>query len=450
MPKLQYATSSSDRDRGNLPELPVINMTVEEYPTEEGPVLQSRPGLENLSYTMGTGPVKRLFQIDGVLDGSLFGVSGSNLYKGAVNIGAIAGTGPVAIAGFENRLFVTAGTTLYDYDGTSLTTMATPGNFDVLSLCVGTSRLIVINKNTGKVYWSNVLSNVVDALSFATAENSPDKLKECLFLGDTLHLFGSETVEFWPASSSNPDLPYSPLIGRTFQVGIRDTGCATSFASSFAWITNHNQICVGNPETVVSNTSLDEKLANSVSARLWTFYLDGVEFLAATLDAETWVFSKRSSQWSKFESAGRTNWVPRCYTKGVFGSAFDGSLSQWTDGYSDFNGILERRFRAGLSIESGTIGINQVTLKTNPGQTTFLTGDYATPVVELRTSKDGGFEWKAWRQKSLGDLGKYRQIVRWASLGFFGSPGLLIEIRITDPVPFRVSGMTANEKYATL
>lgn len=450
MPKLKYGISTYDRDRGNLPKLPVINMTAEESPIEESPVLQSRPGLINTGTTLGAGPVKALFQIDGVLGGERYAVSAGRLYKNATDLGAIDGAGPTKIAGFENRLFACAGASVWDYDGTTLTTVATPGSFSVTSICIGTSRLIVINKDTGKFYWSDVLSDVVDALSFATAENSPDKLKECLFIGDTLHLFGSETVEFWPASSADPNLPYMPLVGKTFQIGIRDTGCATGFATTFAWITNHNQICVGDPQNIVSNASLEEKLSQSVSASLWTFYLDSVEYLAVTLDDSTWVFSKRASTWTTFESYGQTNWIPRCYAGNVFGSGIDGRLVQWSSTYDDFGDLLERRFRAGLPLTDGTIPLYLVALKTNPGQTSYLTGTYSDPTVELKYSKDGGETWSDYKAQSLGAAGKFRKLIRWTSLGFFGNPGLLLDFRVTDPVPFRVSDLTANEPYANI
>ncbi len=450
MPDLVYATDAFDRDRGNLPKLPVVNLFAEEAPTESAVVLQSRPGLESAGITMGSGPVKTLFKIDGVLDGSLFGISGSELYKSGTLLGSVTGDGVAKLAGFENLLFASAGSTLYAYDGTTLSTVATPSSFNVLSLCIGTSRLIVIDSGTGQFFWSDVLSDNIDTLSFATAENSPDKLKECLFIGDTLFLFGSETVEWWPASSADPNLPYQPLVGKTFQVGIRDTGCATEFATTFAWITNHNQVCVGDPQNVVSKASLDEKLSQSETASLWTFFLDGTEFLACTLDDSTWVFNKRSSTWTTFESYGHDNWIPRCFVSGYFGSGTDGSICQWSDTYDDFGEILERRFRAGLPITVGTVPLFQVTLKTNPGYTPYLVDPYDDPVVELRTSKDGGQTWSAYNSKALGKQGAYNKIVRWLSLGYFGSPGMLLEVRVTDPVPFRVSGLSANESYASI
>lgn len=447
MPDFQYGTSSFDRDNGNFPSLPVINMVAEEVPTEPKVALISRPGLENSGITMGAGPVKGLYQNDGVLSNALFGISAGHLYSSGTDLGAINGTGPVSLAGFETMLFANAGDDIYKWNGTVLSVVTLPDVFDVLKICVGTSRLILIDKGTGRFYWSNVLSNTIDALSFATAENSPDKLKDCLFFGDTLMLFGSETVEFWPASPSNPDLPFQPLPGRTISIGIKDTGCAALFSGAFAWITNRNDIRVGDASNIISNPSIEEKIAKSTSVRLWTFLLESAECLAVTLDDDTWVFSSKSSQWSQFRSYGQANWIPQCYVNGYFGSSIDGRLVQWSDDHQDFGGVLERRFRAGLPVETGTSNLKNVSLRTNPGQTPFLTGDYLDPSLELRVSKDGGYRWGNWKRKSLGVQGKYRPAMCWRSLGFFGYPAVLLEFRVTDPVPFRVSNVSANEPY---
>lgn len=447
MPDFQYGTSSFDRQNGNFPSLPVINLVAEEVPTEPKVALISRPGLQNSSITMGAGPVKGLFQIDGVLSNGLFGVSGTHLYSSSTDLGAINGSGPVSMAGYEGYLFVNAGDDVYVYNGATLTVVTLPDVFDVLQICVGTSRLIIIDKGTGRFYWSNPLTTTIDALSFATAENSPDKLKACLFLGDTLMLFGSETIEFWPASPNTPDLPFTPLVGRTIQIGIRDTDCVSLFNGTFAWITNRNDIRSGDASNIISTPSLEEKIAASTTVRLWTFMLESCEFLAVTLDDDTWVFSTKSSQWSQFRSYGKTNWIPRCYVEGYFGSSVDGHLVQWSDDHQDFGDVLERRFRAGLPVDTGTVNLSNITLRVNPGQTPFLTGTYADPSIEVRVSKDGGFSFRNWKRKSLGAQGKYRASVKWTSLGFFGYPAVIVEFRVTDPVPFRVSNLVVNEGY---
>lgn len=449
MPELTFGTTNYDRSRGNFAALPVVNMFAEQVLSEQKVVLQSRPGINNSGTSMGAGPVKALFQIDGVLNGALFGVSGSNFYSGSTSKGAINGSGPVKIDGYETYVFTCAGENLWGYNGTTLATVGTPDGFNVLDLCVGASRLIVVNKDTGRFYWSDVLTSTINALSFATAENSPDKLKACLYVGDVLLLFGSETVEFWPVTTSSAT-PFAPLIGRVFPVGIKDTGCATKFRTTFAWVTNDNQVCVGNPEDIISNPDLEAKIEAATNVDLWTFVLEGVEYLALRLDTETHVFSARSKLWSVFESYGEDNWVPQCYAGGYFGSSTDGNLIQWTDDHSDFSDVLERRFRAGVFLDSGSVAAHNITLRTNPGQTPFLTGDYADATVEMRFSKDGGHNWTDWKPRSLGTQGQYRPRIQWRSQGFFSQPGMLLEFRVVDPVPFRVANVTLNEPYGSI
>jgi hypothetical protein len=446
---LSYGASYFDRERGNLPSFPVVNMFTEQAPTEESPVLQSRPGMEDTGTVMGSGPVKALYQTDGVLGNALFGISAGQLYSSSSSLGAIDGTGPAKLAAFETLVFANQGKSVYKYNGTTLTVVTEPDVFDVLDIAVGASRLIVIDKGTGRFYWSDALTDVIDPLSFATAENSPDSLKACLYIGDTLILFGSKTVEFWPVTT-DPDNPFQPLVGRVFQVGIRDTGCATEFQGTFAWVTDKNQVCMQDPKNIISHPDIEAKLAASTGASLWTFNIEGIEFLAVRTDTQTFVYNSRSQTWSVFESNGNINFIPQCSTGNVMGSSIDGRIVQWTDDHKDFGSVLERRFRAGSPIKSTTLALNNVALRTNPGQTPDESSGYTDPIIELRTSKDGGFNWSAYRPKPLGRQGEYRRLIQWRSLGFFGQPGVMVEFRVTDPVPFRVSGVTANEPYGNI
>ena len=108
--RMQFGLSAFTRSRGDLPELPVVNMFAEQAPTEEGGVvLQSRPGLVDRAAGMGAGPVQALFKADGALDGALYGMSGSNLYRETVSLGALDGSGFASMAGYEDYLFANKG-----------------------------------------------------------------------------------------------------------------------------------------------------------------------------------------------------------------------------------------------------------------------------------------------------------------------------------------------------
>lgn len=440
--ELQFGLSSYKRSRGDLAELPVINLFVEQSPVDGKVILQSRPGLADRSANMGAGPVEQVFMRDGVLSGALFGVSAGNLYQGTISKGAIDGTGPVSIAGYEDQLFIAAGGSLWGYDGTTLAVVPFPDSANVSKVLVGASRAICIRADTEKFYWSDVLSTTIGALSFATAESQPDRLKDALFLDDTLILFGTETVEFWP-NTGDPDLPFQPLEGRVFEKGIRATGCATEWNGTFAWVGSDNAVYVnGQAPTPISDAGLNERIAASTECRLFAFHLEGKDYLCLRIDGQTHAFG---DTWNELKSYGHDNWIPQCFSGGVFGSSVDGKTLEWSADNLDLGGVLERRFRGGFPLNSGGVAIENIILRTNPGNTPYVVGDYVEPAVEMRLSRDAGKTWGEWRAKSLGAQGDYRKRVQWRNCGLASQPGLLVEFRVTDPVDWRVSNVLVNE-----
>jgi hypothetical protein len=447
MPKVSFGITETKRELGNLPGLPVVNMFAEAAPTEEtGVTLQSRPPLGDRAANMGAGPVDCLFKGDGVLDSGLYGVSNTSFYNGTTLIGAVDGAGPFSMAGYDTNLFAAGGASLWGFDGVTLGAVAVPDNQNVTKVLVGASRAIILTAEKEQLYWSDVLSTNIDALSFSTAESQPDRLKDALFWSDSLLLFGAETVETH-TNSPDPLLPFQALEGRTFRRGIKATGCATLFGPTYAWVTDKNQVCLETPETIISDPGLEEIIAASTNVRLFSFHIEGTEFLGLRLDTETHCYSYRSRTWGQFASNGETNWLAQCFAGDVFGSAIDGRTFEWTTGWEDLGGEMERRFGGGFPLNSGGVTVDSFSLRTNPGNTTYLSGDYVNPTVEARFSRNAGRTWNAWRQTSLGVQGDYRKQPRWPACGMFGQPGFMFEVRVTDPVDFRVSGAFVNEPY---
>lgn len=447
MPRMQMGLSSYERAEGDLPGLPVVNMYVEQAPTEDsGVALQSRKGLTDRAADMGAGPVQQLFKRDLVEGSTLYGVSGGYFYDGTTQVGAIAGSGFVSMAGNEIGIMTTAGGTLYFFASDVLNTVAFPDSADVAHVTVGGSRYWLVRKDTGKLYFTDALESDVEALDFLTAESLPDRLLQTLWVDGGLIAFGAESVEFFQ-QTGNAELPITPLINLVFEKGLRATGCATNFGPTFAWVTNENQVCVQTEENIISNPGLEARIAASTGCRLFTFILNGDEFLALRLDTETQVYNRRTGAWSEFASYGQSNWIPQCFAAGVFGSAVDGKTLAWADDYDDLGGELERRWRAGFALNSGGVPVQNVQLRLNPGQTAELTGDYANPQIEMRVSRDGGQTFGDMKLRSLGEQGKYRKRVQWRSLGLASRPGFLAEFRVTDPVPLRVSESLINEAY---
>ena len=445
MPSLQFGLSSYERAEGDLPGLPVVNMYAEQTGSE-GTVLQSRPGLSDRSADMGAGPIKALYKRDGVVSGALLGVSAGSLYETTTVKGTVTGTGPVSIAGNETGVLVCAGDDLHSYDGTTFATVTLPDSFDAIKVLEGASRFIVIRKDSGKFYFTPALLQTFDALDFATAESEADQLLDALFIDDILILFGKETVEFWP-NTTDANLPFQALEGRVMERGIKATGCASPLGNAFAWVTDIGTVCLQDENNIISNAGLEARINASTNVSLWRFYIDGAEFLALRLDSETQVYNARTGTWSEFASDGQTNWIPQCHAGDVFGGSVDGKTLEWGSDQQDLAGVLERRFRAGLPLNGGGVSINNLRLRTNPGQTQFLSGNYTTPSVEMRQSRDAGQTWGNWSSASLGSQGSYRTQVQWRALGLASQPGFMAEFRVTDPVPFRVSDVLANEPW---
>jgi hypothetical protein len=140
------------------------------------------------------------------------------------------------------------------------------------------------------------------------------------------------------------------------------------------------------------------------------------------------------------------NWLANCHAGGVFGSE-NGHTLEFGDEYTEMGDALERRFRAGFPLNGGAVNISNVRLRVNPGQTSFLEGEYANPIVEMRLSPNVGQTWGLWKQTNLGVQGEYRKRIEWRALGVASAPGFVAEFRVSDPVPFRVSGVFVNEPY---
>lgn len=447
MARMQFGTSAFERARGDLPELPVINMFAEEAPTEEtGVALQSRPGLEDRGANMGAGPVEALFQRDGVFGGARFGISAGQIYQETTAIGAVTGSGPVSIAGNEIGIVATAGAEAKYWNGATLAAVAFPDSAMVRKVMTGASRFWLIRADTGKLYFTPALAATVATLDFITAESLPDKLLDCLWLDDAAILAGAESIEFWP-NTGDADLPIQPLEGAVISRGIKATGCLCLYGETWACVGNDDVVYLGNGTQIepISNAGLEERIKATTATRLWTFFVDGEEFLALTIDAGTYVRGGRGQRWSQFASYGEDNWIPQCFAGGVFGSSVDGKTLQFTAAHADLGAQLERRFRAGFALNSGGLFIDNMLLRCNVGQTPFLSGDYTAPTVEMRTSDDAGQTFGAWDAVTLGAQGDYRAQPVWDAVGMASQPGFLAEFRLTAPVPFRVSDVLINE-----
>jgi hypothetical protein len=453
MPSVYYGTSTYERDNGNLPRLSLINMFVEKAKTSENEIaLLSRSGLGVLA-TIGSGPIVGLFSKQGTFNGDVFGISSANLYRGTTSLGtvAFAGSGIPSWAGSDTQLVVTRGSTARLYNGTTLSNITFPDGAPVRAVAFIGSLFVYVRGDSafpGRFYWSDPLSaNAIDGLAYATAERQPDALLDIVPLGGNIWLFGQQSIEAW-AHTGAADLPFTRLESVAFDKGIHSTGAATPADNSIFFVGSDLIVYrVGETMQRVSDHSIEARIGNSTTCRLFSFTRAGHEFVCVRLDAETLAFDCASGEWTEFQTAGG-QWIVQCAAMvgklGYFGHHSTGQILGW-DEWDDLGVELERRFTAAVPLDEVT-PFDRLSIWANTGQTPLLEGQGSEPVIEMRSSDDGGNRWSDWEADSLGAMGEFRQVPEWRALGLFDFPGAMFEFRVTDPVPLRISAVKINER----
>ena len=436
---LAYGTGAYSRTRGSLPELPVINMFVEQSRSEKRQVvLQSRKGL-SVASTVGTGPIRGVFQRDGVFNGDTFVVSNATLYRDGVSLGTIDGTGPVFFEGRAGELLVCAGGDLWSYNGTDFIAVTFPDAAPVSWCGFLVGYFIAIRSDNGLMYYSALNDGRTwDGADVFEAEQTPDLLTDALVFNGSIALFGSESIEFW-APTGDSTLPFAPISLRTLEQGIFATGCAVAVDNSFYWL-GADRIPYRNSDVpqAIGDDGIVERFASTNTMRVYLLIDQRHKFVCFRGDDFTMAHDVTTGEWCELQSYGRANF--RCGP----GMGDDEAGTIWTfDGFDDNGGVLERRFRAGVQLEAPA-KFSRVRLLCEVGDTSYLTGTYADPQIEMRTSDDGGRTWDDWEAEDLGAQGDYRAQPEWRGLGYFDAPGFIAEFRVTDPVPFRLSAALVN------
>ncbi len=445
MPSIAYGTGIYRRTNGNFPELKLINMFVEQAKTsEQGFALMSRPGLGLLA-TAGTGPINGMFCKAGTLSGAVFSISNATIYSGTTSVGSIAGTGVASWAGGFGELLVTRGTTMRRWNGAALSNVTFPDSANVTAVTfIGSLFVAVKGDGTGKFYWSNPLDGTTwNVLNFATAEREPDTLLDICALGDNIWLFGQSTIETW-AHTGDAAIPFTRFEQVAFDQGIMSTGCVVPADNTLFFVGSKRMVFrLGDVPERVSDNGIEERLQAATTARLFTFWYQGHEFVCVRTNTETLVYDCSSKQWCEFQSSGGQWIVAHAAMSGniaYFGHATTASLMGWSE-WDDMGASMERRLSFAQQLDAPT-SIDVIRLWVNSGATTTV----SDPAIELRLSDDAGQTFGAWDADRLGGIGEYRCAPEWRALGMFDFPGVLGEIRVTDAVPFRLSAIKINDE----
>jgi len=288
-----------------------------------------------------------------------------------------------------------------------------------------------------------------DALDFAEAESEPDKLMRVMFDHGELVLPGTDTCEYWGASSG--DFLFSNQPGSESEFGLAASFSLTKYNDSLTGLMRNKlgQVQVmmlqGHTWTPINGTDLNfvneiNSYAAVSDATAFAYNLGGhpmyqINFPTA---GKSWFYDAASGDWSEIQSGlsgGRhrgemcVNYLnkPRIsdyqngkiYTLDPTVPTDNGMPRPWEMTsrhlFRDLND-----FRTGAIFLDFEVGVG------------LISGQGSDPQVMLQVSRDNGKTWGNELWRSLGKIGQYRRRVVFRRLG--RGRDFVFRLRVTDPV----------------
>lgn len=428
------------------------------------------------SVESGTG--KAAFILKSVPGLTLFASMGA-VYRGSL----VAGS----------RTFVVAGNKLYEVaaDGSKTDRGTLISSTGRVSMAVGVSHLVIVDGPKGYVLTlaTNVFANITDpdfygsrftaflsnyfvfirpdtqqyyisdidnatsfdALKFASAESNPDKLTVVLADHNELKLFGEKTVET-AIDNGGADFPFSRNRGALMEVGCIAPDSAIKLDNALFWLGQSDSgggmvyRSSGYTPAIISRDAENEYLQGSTNlsgASAYGFQHAGKTFycLNAPGLSTTLVYEAKSQQW--FEMAELVDGVYAPFRGVDHFYAFGKNLIAGADGRI-YTLDSNSHSLAGDVLARDRIGPNN-----GPGMYPKFTLDCTVgkaasgqnPLVQMRYSNDGGYNWSSWQTRSVGQIGQFGLRVVWHRCGYTPRGGSRVyQVRCTDDVEFDVLG----------
>lgn len=428
MPAIPIALQSAPNEVQPATSERLVNMFTEQVTgtsTRAAVVLRSCPGL--VRFGTSTDPVYGLAEQGGrlyaVTETGLQRVDAAGGYSAQTYTGSIAATGTdVLWNGIEFYL------------GPSHTVAYIDGYF-----------LRTEPAYDGRFAWAGPYSSTWNALDFATAEGSPDKLVAMVAAHRELWLFGARTTEVW-YNSGDLDQPFQRVDTSFVERGC--IGAAIIVGQVPYWLGDDGVVygVEGYLPIRVSTHSVEQRITKLSDVPVaFSAAIGGHQCYCLRYESLCLCFDTTTQLWHERETWERDRFVGTCSARldgqvyvgtdtGIF--RFDGET--YTD---DGEPLLRRIVTPPMFVEDVSRRMARVELLADMGRG-LATGQGSDPQVMMRWSDDGGRTWSNEHWRSLGDRGKYAARARWNRMGTFRER--CFDIQVTDPVPFAVMGLSST------
>lgn len=315
----------------------------------------------------------------------------------------------------------------------------------------------------GTYVWANLNSTTIEALNFASAEGSPDKIIRTLADHRELWLFGTESVEV-AVVTSDPDLPFT----RTSYIeqGILAPKSAAKEDNSVFWLGANASgqgvvfVAEGYIPRRISTFAIEQAIegyANPELATAYTYQQDGHHYYVLNFAEATWAYDLNTQLWHqrayRVPNTGlleRHRGAAHAFFNGlhILGDYEDGRLyaldmdaftddgdpiyreRSWPQVDAENRWVTHHRGEliadmgvgngGSVSFDSPLLTEDDEPLLTEDGLPILIdipTDPGADPRVWLQWSDNGGRSWSSAQDRRLGTLGEFQNRAVWRRLG---------------------------------
>lgn len=445
----------------------MVNLFIEFVPDggKEPGFLQRAPGMRLLA-TIGTGPIRGTWQYGNYG----YVVSGQYLYRvdstwNYLQIGQVAGSGPVSMADNGTQLFIACNPEGFIYNvATNVFQQITDPDFPGAVTVGYLDGYFVFTQPDTQLVWVTSLldGTAIDPLEFASATGAPDNLVAVVVDHKEAWLLGVKSAEVW-YDSADIDFPLSPVQGAFIEIGCMAPYSAVKLDNSIFWLGSDKQgdgivfRSVGYQAKRISTPAVEWQLQqydNLSEAIAYSYQKNGHIFYVLIIPGQStsWVYDVTTEAWH--ERAGfqdgaftrhRSNCAMNFNREIVVGDFENGNIYALDHDVCTDNGSTQKWLRSWRALAPGKNTLQRAThhslqldCETGVG---VVSGQGNDPKVFLRWSDDAGWNWSSEHWRSMGKIGEKFTRVIWRRLGSTDKlRDRVYEISGTDPVKVIISG----------
>jgi hypothetical protein len=416
--------------------------------------------------TFALGPVRSDLLVNG---GFIYVVSGSNLYRvdeagtvtslGTVNGSSYAKLAANAVPGDSQILILNGSGSGYIYDNANgLVAITDPDFFPSSSVTVLNERFWLARDGTNEFFGSDISDGKsYNALTFASAEESPDEVVGVMAKKSALHVVGSRTSGYYQ-TFTDITLPLRRVKSATKEWGILAKDSLAEINDSFAFLANDRTVRMmrGTQLIKISDLNFDLKINGNgtTTSPGFTVINDAIGFFVDTpihstyyitfpTEGYTWGYDLNTGLSHIRESDGfglwRVNGAVKFAGEVICGDSAEGKLWILDQDNKTENGIILRTklITPTVSYERD-VTIPLIEIDMEVAQTTDATAD---PKMIVYYTKDGGNTYTHKGHISLGKFGEHRKRVPLRRFGrLVRNKDFGLKLEVTDPVGVRFYG----------